>query len=339
MDTNPFSELPPDSVIFGKSSPMLELQEKMRRVLSTNLPVLLQGESGTGKRIISQFIHKHSTRIAGPYIRVSCANDCGTLLDSFPFTIVPNDGQSNSTSLPSVLDFSAIGTLFLEDVGELSPKSQLKLFHALPDGQDCATINQTNPWTTARIICATARNLRQEVNEKRFRRDLFHRLAVVTFEIPPLRDRIDDLLIIAEHLRQHYSESFGLPQKPFPDHLVQRMHYHEWPGNICELENFVCRYVILGADERALRELGPNGDPAAMPGASAPETLLKDVTRRTLANVEREMIMKALNQNQGNLKRAAHALGISYRTLMNKMDQVGLPRARHATKSRESSES
>lgn len=340
MGNNYLTDLPPDSIIFGKSSLMLELQGKMQRVLSTNLPVLLQGESGTGKRILSKFIHNNSKNIVGSYVRVNCANDSGTLLESLPFTIVPDNGQPSSTSLPFGLDLSSLGTLLLDDVTELSPKSQLQLLHALPDGQECATNDRPSPWTTARIISATARNLRQEVNEKRFRRDLFHRLAVVTFDIPPLRHRMDDLMIIADHLRRQYSESFGLPEKPFPDHLVHRMHYYEWPGNIRELENFVCRYVILGPDERVFCELGPHGDAAAVPDGIAPgDAPLKDVARRTLANVEREMIMKALDQNQGNLKRAATALGISYRTLMNKMDQVGLPRVRHSMKSRESLES
>ncbi len=319
---------------------MLELEGKMRRILSTNLPVLLQGESGTGKRILSKLIHKRSKKIVGPYIRVRCANDPGTLFESLRFTLVADEGQMGGTTFPSELDFSSIGTLFLEDVGELSPKSQLQLFHALPDGQGGATNDQPNPWTTSRIICATSRNLRQEVHEKRFRSDLFYRLAVVTLDVPPLRARMEDLLAIADHLRKQYSDSFGLPQRPFPEHVVRRMHYYEWPGNIRELENFVCRYVILGPDERVLHELGPDGDPTAPAGTGASgDALLKDVTRRTLANVEREMIMKALDQNQGNLKRAAHTLGISYRTLMNKMDQAGLPRARHSMKSRESLES
>lgn len=151
---------------------------------------------------------------------------------------------------------------------------------------------------------------------------------------------MDDLLIIAEHLRQQYSQNFGLPHRPFPDNLVERMHDHEWPGNIRELENFVCRYVILGPEDRVFRELSPSTETAAVPGVVSPgETLLKEVARRTLANVEREMIVKALDQHKGNLKRAAHTLGISYRTLMNKMDQAGLPRVRHAMKSRESLES
>ncbi len=187
---------------------------------------------------------------------------------------------------------------------------------------------------TLALIGATARNLRQEVNENRFRRDLFYQLAVVTLDVPPLRKRPDDLLIIANYLRQRYSGSFRLPDRPFPDKLIERMHHHGWPGNIRELENFVCRYVVLGPGDTVLRELNGTTENAVVPGMITPgETLLREATKRTVADVEREMIVKALGVHNGSLKRAAHTLGISYRTLINKMDQAGLPRRRNARKS------
>ena len=335
MDAIDVPGLPPDSVIFGKSSLMLELEAKIRRVLGTNLSILLQGESGTGKATLSKFIHKHSKGTAGSYIRVHCADNPDTLWDPFKPTFVANRLPTNSAISDSGLDSSAIRTLFLEDLGELSPKNQSQLFHLLPDEQDHrGSEDQPNPWTEARIVSATARNLRQEVNENRFRRDLFYRLAVVTLEVPPLRKRMDDLLVISRYFLQQYSENFSLPQRPFPDALVERMHRYGWPGNIRELENFVCRYVILGSEEPILRELSPDKETAVMPCTVSPGgTVLKDATKRALANVERELILKALEQNQGNLKRAAQSLGISYRTLINKMDHVGLPRVRHAMRS------
>ncbi len=338
MDDNHLPELPPGSVIFGKSLLMSELEGKMRRVLGTNLPVLLQGESGTGKRTLSRFIHKHSKGIAGQYVRVNCAADSGTCLEYCLSTLVGNERKTNSDPLQGKVD--SIGTLFLEDLAELSPKSQMQLFHSLPDGHDCGTDNRPNPWTTTRVVSSTSRNLRHEVNEKRFRRDLFYRLAVVTFEVPPLRNRMNDLLIIADHLRLQYSKHFSLPSRAFPDSLVERMRYHDWPGNIHELENFVCRYVILGAEGQVLSLLSPENETAATPSTvSSGGKLLKDVTRRTQENVEREMILRALAQHNGNLKQAAHSLGISYRTLLNKMDNMGLPRVHHAVKRRESLES
>ena len=313
---------------------MRELEVKIKRVLGTNLPVLLQGENGTGKGLFAKLIHSRSDNALGPYVSVSCAG--------FPSSLVGIAGEDNvnNDAFSMQAAFSSTGTLFLDEVGELSYQGQARLLHSLFERQDTGNSGQSNGGVTARIISSTSHNLRQEVNEKKFRRDLFYRLAVVTLEVPALRNRLSDLLIIANYLRLHYCENFGFPDRPFPKKLVERMHYYTWPGNLRELENFVCRYVILGPDERVLTELTFNRGSAAVPGIVTPgetligETLLKDVTKQALADVEREMIVRALQLHNGNLKRAASMLGISYRTLTNKMDQAGLPRTRHAVKSR-----
>ena len=319
---------------------MLDLETKVRRILSTNVPILLQGEGGTGKSVLSRFIHNHSDGSAGTYFSVNCASTSGTLLEFLTSTLTEAEDKPNGTIPPEQSDSSSIGTLFLREVGELYSKSQLQLLHCLLEHEDCEDNDRLNPLARARIIGATTRNLRQEVHENKFRRDLFYRLAVVTLELPPLRDRRDDLLIIANHLRQHYSQSFGLPDRPFPDKLIAGMYGYEWPGNIRELENFVCRYVVLGPEERAIYEFGGSRKSAAATSTITPESpLLKEVTKRTLATVEREMIVKALALHHGSLKRAARTLGISYRTLMNKMDQAGLPRPRHVTRARHDLES
>ena len=239
-ENNPLTELPPDSVIFGKSVLMLELEAKMRRVLSANLPILLQGESGTGKGILAKFMHNQSGNSFGPYVTVNCATVSSTLVE-----VAAEERPANST-FPSHSEFSSGGTLFLDEVGELSSQGQMLLLNCLSASQETASSIQLKSESKVRIISSTACNLRQEVNEKKFRRDLFYRLAVVTLEVPALRNRLDDLLIIADHLRQRYSEKFGFPDRPFLKKLIERMHHYEWPGNIRELENFVCRYVVLG---------------------------------------------------------------------------------------------
>ena len=308
---------------------MLELEAKMKRVLSANLPILLQGESGTGKGILAKFMHNHSGNRIGPYVTVNCATVSSTLVD------VTAEDKLNNSNLPTHAEFSSIGTLFLDEVGELSSKGQMLLLNCLFAYQEAASSIQPKSEPKARIISSTACTLRQRVNEKKFRRDLFYRLAVVTLEVPALRNRLDDLLIIANHLRQHYSEKFGFPDKPFLKKLIERMYHYEWPGNIRELENFVCRYVVLGPDELALHDLTSKHGSAAMQGIVGPgENFLKEVTKRALADVEREMILKALELQNGSIKRAARVLGISYRTLMTKMDRGGLPRTRHSKKSR-----
>jgi two-component system response regulator AtoC len=343
MDNNLLIDLPPEQIIFGKSALMLDLETKVRRVLGANVPVLLQGERGTGKSILARFIHSRSISITGSYFSVNCASNLGALLEYLSSTSleaeaistsIEGEDKSNGTTSPQP-NSSSIGTLFLNEVAELSPKSQLQLLHCLREHEGFGDNDQLNPWARARIMSATARNLRQEVQENKFRRDLFYRLAVVTLEVPPLRNRRDDLLIIANYLRQRYCESFGLTERPFPDKLIDGMHRYEWPGNIRELENFVCRHVVLGTEERSIYELSSSNHPVATSTTTPGNTLLKEVTKRTLAGVEREMIVKALDLHQGSLKCAARTLGISYRTLLNKMDQAGLPRVRHTTRSRQ----
>jgi two-component system, NtrC family, response regulator AtoC len=328
MSNYPFTDIPPDSVIFGRSTVMSELYGRLKRICSTKLPILLHGESGTGKGLLSKFIHNHAIGIIGPYMRVDCAGSSRMELDHDLFPPVLSESPSMDTDRA---EESGAGTILLDEVGDLPPQCQLKLLQLLHEaellgGQNCRGIRP-------RIICATTRNLRQEAREGKFRQELFYRLAVVTLEVPPLRNRLEDLLIIADYLRSHYSEKFGLPDKPFPKRLVERMHYYEWPGNIREFESFICRYVILGSDDRILRDLSSNNHASSAFGMIRPgDILLKEVTKRTLAKVEREMIVKALDLHDSNLKKAANTLGISYRTLINKMDQVGLPRARHSSK-------
>jgi two-component system, NtrC family, response regulator AtoC len=245
-------------------------------------------------------------------------------------------GEHPATFRPDSVEPSLIGTLFLDEVGDLSALLQLKLLHSLHQAEVAERRSPPSRRATPRIICATSRNLRQEANDGRFRQELYYRLAVGTLEVPPLRSRLDDLLIIADYFRLHYSEKFGLPDKPFPKRLVERMHYYGWPGNIRECESFVCRYVILGSDDRVFRALDSKNNGTPVYGMIRPaDALLKDVARRTLAEIEREMIVKALDLHDRNLKKAASTLGISYRTLINKMDQAGLPRTHHSTKSGE----
>ncbi len=311
---------------------MSELYGRLKRICSTKLPILLRGESGVGKGLLSKFIHNHAIGIVGPYMRVDCAGCSGMELDHDLFPPVLSEAPIMDTEQAETSGVDAAGSLFLDEVGDLPPQSQLRLLQLLHQAELLGG-GQNSPGISPRIICATTRNLRHEAREGKFRQELFYRLAVVTLEVPPLRSRLDDLLIIGNYLRACYSQKFGLPDRPFPKRLVERMHYYEWPGNIREFESFICRYVILGSDDRVLRDLSSNNDASSVVGIIRPgDTLLKEVTKRTLAKVEREMIVKALDLHDSNLKKAAKTLGISYRTLINKMDQVGLPRAHHSSK-------
>jgi DNA-binding NtrC family response regulator len=327
MDSHALSanNIPPDSVILGKSAAMSQLERRLARVLAANLPILLEGESGAGKNTFSKFIYKHSRVNGGRYVRVDCA--CWGELIGF---------ESGAMEMTDVEEYSrpnhkgvGVGMLFLDEVNELSAKAQLHLLRLLRSTEDHDN-KTTHQLAKARIVSASSRKLRHLVLERTFRRDLFHRIAVVPLEIPPLRDRADDLLPIASYLLARHAEVLGIPARPFPKKLIERMHYYAWPGNIRELENFICRYVILGPDKQVVSMLGGQGESLQNNELDPGDDPLHEITKRTVADVERRMMARALSLHDGNLRRAAETLGISYRTLINKMDQAGLPRPRHS---------
>lgn len=243
------AELPPDSVLFGSSAVMQELKRRLSRICLTSVPVLLQGEVGVGKGVLSRFIHQNFAAAApGNYLRFNCAALSGgwglfALSAAMQGSSEPvaRDDQDKNAAISS--------TVFLDQVCDLPAHLQPHLACLLANHKDPRMGEQRRG--PARIISASTQDLRREVKEWRFRRDLFDLLAVVTITVPPLRDRIDDLPAIATHLRLQYSARLGIDDLPFPSDLLARMQAYEWPGNIRELETFVCRYVVLGCTNRA----------------------------------------------------------------------------------------
>ena len=327
--------LPPESVIFGSTDVMLELRRKVQRVSTTNLPILLRGESGVGKNLLSRYIHNNSSGAAGAYMRLNCTIMSSSLLDSLLSNARDGDMDYQQERCVEDSGSSPVTTLFLDEVADLAPKLHGELLDLLSDQDEFGTSAHAGRGSSPRIVCATTRNLRQETSSGKFRQELLYRLMVVTFEIPPLRSRLYDLLTIADYLRQCYSHTLGVPARPFSSVLLERMHHYEWPGNIRELESFVCRYLILGSEEYPVVALRPSHSTAEFYNLLQPgDALLNEVSGRTLAAIERAMIIKALDHHHGNLRKAAAALGVSYRTLMNKIDRAGLPRVRHTQRSR-----
>jgi DNA-binding NtrC family response regulator len=246
----------PDSVLFGISQVMQELRSRLSRICATTVSVLLQGEVGVGKGVLSRFIHSHSTGVVGPYVRVNCAALSCESADKNPFA-TSTDGEGTALArVPWGFPMSNIGTLFLDQVHELTPQVQQQLSNSFAECDESSSRDQGNDHSNVRIMCASTRNLRHEVERGRFRRDLFHRLAVVTIDVPPLRNRLEDLPCITEYLRARYSAQFGIADALFPSDLLARMLSYQWPGNIHELESFVCRCVVLGSDHAAFAEPG-----------------------------------------------------------------------------------
>src|ERR1035438_8008982 len=237
-----YGDLPPDSVMFGSSEAMQQLRRKVMRICPTTVSVLLQGEAGVGKDLLARFIHHHSTGIVGPYVTVNCAALSGQA--------VHNDRDASSEGGAGVIYVlgqddvatSTMGTLFLNEVSEMTPQIQQRLSIPLADYNGFEGAEQESDDGKLRIICSSTRDLRREVKLGRFRRELFYRLAEVTINVPPLRNRTEDLPIISEYLRLRCCSRLGVADTPFPTGLLARMSRYSWPGNIRELENFVCQH-------------------------------------------------------------------------------------------------
>jgi two-component system response regulator AtoC len=221
------------------------------------------------------------------------------------------------------------GTLFLDEIADIEASLQAKLLHILQDGTFTHIGGQDEKNLDARIICATNRRLNHEIEIGAFRSDLFYRINVISVVLPPLRERRDDIPYLAEYLRQQFNQRFRRDATPLSAEAVQLLQQREWPGNIRELENCIARYVVLGSEEALYGER-----PEKRPGRPAYETTadgnipLKRIARQATQQMERDLIVKVLQANHWNRRRAAEVLKISYRALLYKVRQAGIPARR-----------
>ena len=321
------NELPPEAVIFGQSPAMQAVRQKVEKVAGTNVPVLLQGESGTGKEILARLIHARSPWNSGLFVKVNCAAIPGTLLESELFGYQKGAFTGAYSSKPGRVEMAHRGTLFLDEIAELDPALQAKLLQFLQDGEFYRIGDQEAKRVEARVICATNRNLEQAIEAGTFRADLFYRINVINIYMPRLRERREDILSLADYFLSHFNQRFGRNAPPFPRGTMQLFLNRDWPGNIRELENRVARYVILGSEE-ALSNEPLEHRPASSAATQVAEDgpiPLKRITKQAIREMERDLILRVLEANNWNRKRAADSLKISYRTLMYKIRQAGLP--------------
>jgi two-component system response regulator AtoC len=325
------SELPPDDVIFGHSEGMQAIRQRVEKVAGANIPVLIQGESGTGKELIAHLIHQHSLWAKAPLVKVNCPAIPGTLLESELFGYEKGAFTGAYGFKPGRVELANGGTLFLDEIGELDMALQAKLLQLLQDGKFCRIGGQEDTSVELRVICATNRPLEQEVENGTFRQDLFYRINVVNLCISPLRERIEDIPELAEYFLQFYNEKYNAKAGPLSPEVISAMRNYAWPGNIRELENLIKRYVILGTEEAIKSELVTRNQPQFNPTIPSDGNVsLKRVTREAVRALERQVILKALQAHSWNRKRAAWALGISYRALLYKIRDAGLPSNRGA---------
>ena len=320
-------EVPPDDIIFGHSEVMQAVRSRLGKVAAANVPVLITGESGTGKDIIARLIHGLSPWKTGPYVKVNCPAIPGTLLESELFGYEKGAFTGAVGSKPGRVEMAHRGTLFLDEISELDPSLQSKLLQLLQDGQFCRIGAQEDKKVEVRVVCATNRHLESEIESGAFRQDLYYRINVVNLHMPALRERRGDIEDLCSYFLEYYNRKFNCRARPLSNEVLAVLQKYHWPGNIRELENLIKRYVILGHEEVITNDLV-----ARQPDFFNPEMIsldgpisLKKLTRQCVRELERKVILKVLQQHHWNRKQSARTLGISYRALLYKIRDAGLP--------------
>src|SRR5436305_10123621 len=234
---------------------MQMLQHKLRVVATANVPVLVHGESGTGKDIIARLVHAYSPWAHGPFVKVNCPAIPATLMESELFGYERGAFTGAVGSKPGRVEMAHRGTLFLDEIGEMELAMQAKLLQLLQDGQFCRIGAQEDVKVEVRVICATNRDLAEEIAAGRFRQDLYYRINVVQIQAPALRHRVRDIPTLTSYFLDFYGDKFSVRAKPFSDALMAMLQRYEWPGNIRQLENLIKRYVVVDGEEAITSEL------------------------------------------------------------------------------------
>jgi len=311
----------------GRMNSVFQLMEKIARVDGT---VLVTGESGTGKELVARAIHFASPRKDGPFVVVNCGAIPRDLIESEFFGHVKGAFTDARTEKTGKFELAHEGTIFLDEVGELSQDAQVKLLRALGEWEIVKVGGTATIPVDVRVIAATNKDLEEQVRKGAFREDLYFRLAVLSLELPPLRERAGDIPLLAEHFVRKYAGELGKKAIGVTDTAMARLAAYPWPGNVRELENVVYEAMVMAegpwVDERALpsRLRSPvaeteKGDPSARPPQA-----LRDAVQGVTERTEKELILEALGQTGGNRSRAARLLGVSRKTLFNKMTVLGI---------------
>ncbi|HTZ75106.1 MAG TPA: sigma 54-interacting transcriptional regulator [Candidatus Aquilonibacter sp.] len=301
--------------LFGWTSPaMLSLENVVSEIARTNIPILLAGEVGTGKRTFARHIHARSQQCDKPLLKISCAALKPEAFEAEIGLGAPRHGDETP---------SLCGTVLFDEISELDPACQRSLLYALPDGD---TKNHPN-MISARVISTTNKNLDAEMRAGRFRTELYYRISGVCLRLPPLRERKEDITLLTDIFLAKYAAEFDRPAWKLSAATMEMFRGHSWPGNIRELENTVKKIAALGDEGFALAGFATtaNEPPAESGPAPTANSSLKAAARAASREAERELILKALARTRWNRKRAAQELQISYKSLLYKLKQIGVP--------------
>jgi Nif-specific regulatory protein len=330
--------------LVGGSAEMQSIFAVIEKVADTPSTVLITGESGTGKELVAKALHEQSSRKNQPFIKINCAAIPKTLMESELFGYEKGAFTGATSSKPGRFELADGGTLFLDEIGEIPVEMQVKLLRAIQESEFERVGGLKTIKVDVRLITATNRDLEQEIQRGNFREDLFYRLNVVPLQIPPLRQRKGDIPLLVTHVIKKFNERLRKSITGIADDALAVLEAHAWPGNIRELENVLERTILFCKGDRIERaDLQLAG--AALPEPVMPRTStadlpvladeeidesgeisgsMKDVVRANVARVERELIVKALDETGGNVTQAARLLKISRKSLQMKMKEFGL---------------
>ena len=321
-------DLPPLDILFGKTPAMQAVRNKLERVAETDVPVLIQGESGTGKEICVRLLHALSLRARGSLVKVSCPAIPHSLIETELFGYEKGAFTGAMTTKFGRVEQAHLGTLFLDEVGSLDLGVQSKLLQVLQDGTFVRVGGHEPRSIATRLVSASNTDLRSQVEAGSFRLDFLFRINAVTINLPPLRQRLADLPVLIDYFIDHYSRMFHHTPELLSKSAVRMMQSYHWPGNIRQLENLIRSYVLIGSEEALVAEMMP--DISARNGITTEIDLsepvsLKDITRKATHDLERQIILKVLQANSWNRQKTAKWLQISYRSLLYKLSEVGMP--------------
>jgi two-component system response regulator AtoC len=313
-----------DSFLSSANKRMIEIKGICDRVAALDEPVLILGESGAGKEVLARYLHSKSGR-SGPFVKVNCAALPFDLLESEFFGHERGAFTGAHTGQPGRFALAAKGTILLDEVAEMNTPLQAKLLHVLQDGEYMRVGGTRTLTSQARVIAATNLHVETAVADGRFREDLFFRLNVITLEIPPLRERAEDIAALCRHFVAKYRIKYNSPITELPSDVLDAFQTYHWPGNVRQLENAVKRFLILCDPRAALSEVARPVITVAPPPRKAMS--LKRLSADAAQEAERELVLRTLNEVNWNRKLAAGRLDICYKSLLNKMRRWQLTNA------------
>jgi two-component system response regulator AtoC len=296
---------------------VLRIKEIAKQVADTDVPVLILGESGVGKEVLARFIHAHSLRRDKPFVKVNCAALPNDLLESELFGYERGAFTGALSEKPGKFEQAGRGCILLDEIGEMSPHLQAKLLHVFQDGEFSRLGGKRSIRVECRVLASTNRKIAEAVSRGEFREDLYYRINVIAIEIPPLRERRDDIPLLCNYLFQKYRHRYGNSLEHLPREFVEASLRYDWPGNVRQLENTVKRYLIL--PELPLVFSEAEGTASATTSPAPKSHLLKEISAQAADQAERETVIRMLDETNWNRKRAAKELGVCYKALLNKL--------------------